>query len=155
MSVYVADERSDPAVGVDLGRLTRLARYVAADRGVPEAMELSVLCVDREAMTALNERHMGAQGPTDVLAFPIDEPGETLPGEPAVLGDVVVCPEIAGEQATERGATAQAEIDVLVVHGILHLLGHDHAEEGEREEMFGLTDRLLHTFTATEEEAAR
>lgn len=154
MSVYVADERADAGVLVDLDRLAGLSRYVAAQQGVPEAMELSVLCVDRETMTGLNERHMGADGPTDVLAFPIDEPGETLPGEPAVLGDVVVCPDVASRQAAERGVATHAEIDLLVVHGILHLLGYDHAEEDERREMFALTDRLLAGFEA-EGEAAR
>jgi probable rRNA maturation factor len=149
MAVFVADERTgvEPAAPVvDLDRLQRLARHVLRARRVPDAMEVSVLCVDRPTIAALNERHMGKDGPTDVLAFPMDMPGESLSDEPAILGDVVLCPAVAAEQAPAHGATAQGEMDLLVVHGILHLLGFDHAEPGEKAEMFGLTDRLLASF---------
>ncbi|WP_370326818.1 rRNA maturation RNase YbeY [Euzebya sp.] len=148
MTVFVADEQAE--VAVDLPRLRRLAQHVCADRGVPDAMEVSVLCVDAEAITALNRTHMGSDRPTDVLAFPLDQPGETTPGDVAILGDVVLCPAVAAAQAPEHGKTAQAEMDLLVVHGLLHLLGHDHAEEGERAHMFGLTDDLLASFDAVE-----
>jgi probable rRNA maturation factor len=144
MAVFVADEQSD--VDVDTDRLRRLAQHVLADRAVPDGMEVSVLCVDVEAIAALNRTHMGAEGPTDVLAFPLDQPGETTLGEIAILGDVVLCPAVAAEQAPDHGRSAQAEMDLLVVHGLLHLLGHDHAEPTERDEMFGLTDRLLAGF---------
>jgi probable rRNA maturation factor len=149
MAVFVADERTDvdpSAPAVDVDRLQRLARHVLRAQRVPDAMEVSVLCVDRPAIAALNERHMGKAGPTDVLAFPMDMPGESLSDEPAILGDVVLCPAVAAEQAPAHGSTAQGEMDLLVVHGILHLLGFDHAEPEERAEMFGLTDRLLGTF---------
>lgn len=148
MAVFVADEQaaSGEAPVVDAERLQRLALHVLSDRRVPDAMELSILCVDREDMAQLNGHHMGKQGPTDVLAFPMDLPGETLPGEPAILGDVVLCPAVAAQQAGERGRPFEAELDLLLVHGILHLLGHDHAEPEERAEMFGLTDRLLASF---------
>jgi probable rRNA maturation factor len=139
-AIYIADEQGRP---VDVERLRDLAGHVLADRRVPPAMELNVLCVDRDAMTALNQTHMGGTGPTDVLAFPMDLPGENLGGEPAILGDVVLCPEIAAAQAADHGVTETAELELLLVHGILHLLGHDHAEEEERREMFGLTDRIL------------
>jgi len=99
-------------------------------------------------MAALNAHHMGEQGPTDVLAFPMDLPGETSAGEPAILGDVVLCPEVAEAQAGAHGQPARAELELLTVHGILHLLGHDHAEPEERDEMFGLTDRLLAAWRA-------
>lgn len=145
MSVFVADEQRRP---VDLDHLRRLADFVMAERRVPDAMELSVLCVDREAIAALNEHHLDGEGPTDVLAFPIDLPGETPPGEPAILGDVVLCPDVAADQAPDHGATVEAELELLLVHGILHLLGHDHAEHGEKERMFQLTDRLLADFRA-------
>lgn len=147
MAVFVADEQTQP---VDVDRLRRLATYVLAEQRVPPAMEVSVLCVDTAAITELNVRHMDASGPTDVLAFPIDLPGESRPGEPAVLGDVVVCPEVAARQAPEHGKTTDAEIDLLVVHGLLHLLGMDHAEPAERDAMFGLTDRLLAGFSSRE-----
>jgi probable rRNA maturation factor len=145
MAVFVADEQTRP---VDADRLRRLADFVLADLRVPTVMELSVLCVDRDAITALNEHHMDAEGPTDVLAFPIDMPGETEAGQPSLLGDVVLCPDVAAEQAPAHGTTAEEELDLLLVHGILHLLGHDHAEPEERRAMSSLTDRLLGEFRA-------
>lgn len=148
MSVFVADEQS--SVAVDCRRLERLASYVLAELRVPRAMELAVLCVDRDTIAALNAQHMGVEGATDVLAFPIDLPGETTAGEPALLGDVVLCPEVAAAAVAARSPGAphgkRDEVDLLVVHGILHLLGHDHAEPEERATMFGLTDRLLAAF---------
>jgi probable rRNA maturation factor len=78
-----------------------------------------------------------------VLAFPIDEPGESPPAGPAILGDVVLCPAVAHRQAAERGGSPHAELQLLTVHGLLHLLGMDHAEPDEEREMFALTDRLL------------
>jgi probable rRNA maturation factor len=145
MAVFVADEQTRP---VDTDHLRRLADFVLRELRIPTAMELSVLCVERDAMAALNAHHMGEEGPTDVLAFPMDLPGETTPGEPSILGDVVLCPQVAETQAGEHGQSAVAELELLTVHGILHLLGHDHAEPGERDEMFGLTDRLLAAFRA-------
>ncbi|MDP9405718.1 MAG: rRNA maturation RNase YbeY [Actinomycetota bacterium] len=147
MAVFVADEQEHSVNG---DRLRRLATYVLAAQRVPDAMELSVLCVDRTAIAQLNAHHMDSDGPTDVLAFPMDVPGETRPGEPAILGDVVVCPEVAAAQAPAHGTTTQGEIDLLVVHGILHLLGHDHAEPAQRDAMFGLTDRLLAGFSGAD-----
>jgi probable rRNA maturation factor len=144
MAVFVADEQQSGPV--DLDRLRRLAEHVLADQGVPEAMDTSILLVDRATIAELNERHLEQRGPTDVLAFPMDLPGETPAGEPAILGDVVVCPDIARRQASERGKPLQAELDLLVVHGLLHLLGHDHADPDERAEMFALTERLLASF---------
>ena len=147
MAVFVADEQTDP---VDVDRLLRLAAFVLADQNVPEAMEVSLLFVDSDSIAQLNAHHMDAEGPTDVLAFPMDLPGETRPGEPTILGDVVVCPTIAAAQAPGHGATPAAEMELLVVHGLLHLLGHDHAEADERRRMFSLTDRLLADFRTGE-----
>lgn len=148
MGVFVADEQND--IDVDADRLRQLATFVLADQQVSPAMEVSVLCVDTDAITALNRTHMGVDGPTDVLAFPLDAPGETMHGDTAILGDVVLCPAIAAAQAAEHGKSTQAETDLLVVHGLLHLLGHDHAEEEEKAVMFGLTARLLDDFAAHE-----
>ena len=153
MTVFVADERDgavDPDGGLPVSaeRLRDLAAFVARERRVPEDMELSVLCVTRDAMAELNRAHMGGEGPTDVLAFPMDLPGESMPGAPAVLGDVVLCPEVAAEQAREAGHDVGAELEMLLVHGILHLLGYDHAEPDERREMFELTERLLDRWRA-------
>jgi probable rRNA maturation factor len=143
MPVFLADEQDVDADGDDL---VAVARHVAAARGVPDDMELSLLLVDARTIAELNEQHLGKAGPTDVLAFPIDEPGEADPDEPAILGDVVLCPEVAGEQASTFGRTPQQELRLLTVHGILHLLGMDHAEPEEEREMFALTDELLASY---------
>jgi probable rRNA maturation factor len=143
VAVFVADEQDRP---VDPDDLAALARHVLADRGVPPDMELSLLLVDQPTITALNREHLGEEGATDVLAFPIDEPGESPAGVPAVLGDVVLCPAVAERQAADAGHRVRDELRLLTVHGILHLLGMDHAEPGEEREMFGLTDRLLDSY---------
>lgn len=140
MAVYLADEQ---AIDVDTDDLLALGRHVLAARGVPDDMELALLLVDEETIAGLNQEHLGKQGPTDVLAFPIDEPGETPPGVPSILGDVVLCPAIAHAQAPRFGRTPHDELRMLTVHGILHLLGMDHATPADEAEMFGLTDELL------------
>ncbi|MDP8978592.1 MAG: rRNA maturation RNase YbeY [Actinomycetota bacterium] len=143
MSVVVSDEQHHP---LDADRLRALAGHILADRGAPAGMELSILCVEPAVIARLNARHLGVDDATDVLAFPIDPPGDDPGGPPRLLGDVVVCPEVAAEQAAARERPLQDELDLLVVHGILHLLGHDHAEPAERDAMFALTDRLLTGF---------
>jgi probable rRNA maturation factor len=143
VAVFLSDEQARDVDGEDL---VALARHVAAERRVPEDMELSLLLVDRDTIAALNRQHLGKEGPTDVLAFPIDEPGETPSGAPAVLGDVVLCPDVAAEQAADRPHSEHEELQLLTVHGILHLLGMDHAEPDQEREMFGLTDELLASY---------
>ena len=138
--VYLADEQDR---AVDAEDLLALARHVLAQRRVPSDMEVALLLVDRDTIAQLNATHMGTDGPTDVLAFPIDEPGESPPDVPAVLGDVVLCPEVAAQQAPRFGRSAHDELRLLTVHGLLHLLGMDHAEPTEEREMFALTDELL------------
>jgi probable rRNA maturation factor len=140
VAVYLADEQD---LEVDAEDLLGLARHVLAERRVPGDMELALLLVDRDTITALNAEHLGKDGPTDVLAFPIDEPGESPPDTPAILGDVVLCPAVAHEQAEGLGRTPHDELRLLTVHGILHLLGMDHAEPDEERAMFALTDELL------------
>lgn len=143
MPVFLSDEQD---VAVDAEDLVDLARHVLAARQVPESMQLALLLVDRATIAELNTAHLGGTGATDVLAFPIDAPDEVPDGAPGVLGDVVVCPAVATEQADERGVAG--EMRLLVVHGILHLLGMDHAEPAEEREMFSLTDRLLDSYRA-------
>ncbi|WP_052668393.1 rRNA maturation RNase YbeY [Nitriliruptor alkaliphilus] len=140
MAVYLADEQD---LDIDAEDLLDLARHVLAERRVPGDMELALLLVDRDTIAALNAEHLGKDGPTDVLAFPIDEPGESPPDTPAILGDVVLCPAVAHEQAEGLGRTPHDELRLLTVHGILHLLGMDHAEPDEERAMFTLTDELL------------
>ena len=140
MPVFLADEQD---VDVDADDLVALAQRVLAAQRVPADMEVALLLVDEDTIAGLNRQHLGHEGPTDVLAFPIDEPGESPPAGPAILGDVVVCPTVAHRQANERGVAAHAELQLLTVHGLLHLLGMDHAEPEEEREMFALTDQLL------------
>jgi probable rRNA maturation factor len=146
MSIEIANESG--AV-VDTRSLHALARHVLDGMGVNPLVELSIRLVEVDAMTALHEHFMNEPGPTDVLAFPMDElddrrddnDDESLP--PTLLGDVVLCPVVAERQAAEAGHSTEAELHLLCTHGILHLLGYDHADEAEEREMFGLQKRLL------------
>lgn len=150
MAVFLSDEQP---VEVDGDDLVALARHVLDEQRVPADMELSLLLVDARTIASLNAAHMDKEGPTDVLAFPIDEPGETPPGPPAILGDVVLCPEVAREQAAGLGRAPAEELRLLVVHGILHLLGMDHADAAQEAAMFGRTDELLASYAAAREES--
>ena len=147
MSIDVVNESPVP---VDAEALSRLARFALDRLKVHAHAELSLLLVDTEAMSVLHERWMGEPGPTDVLSFEMDElrPGsddeEPLPG---LLGDVVLCPQVAADQARTAGHSLADELDLLTVHGILHLLGFDHAEPAEHEQMFTLQARLLAEWT--------
>ena len=152
MSIEIANESG---VAVDEAGLAALARHVLDAMRVHPLAELSVLLVDEAAMADLHQRWMGEPGPTDVLAFPMDELWPPPPGgsqadhggdgeaAPGLLGDVVLCPQVAVEQARKAEHTVQDELDLLCTHGILHLLGYDHAEPEEHATMFGLQDRLL------------
>ncbi|MFD0773999.1 rRNA maturation RNase YbeY [Streptomonospora algeriensis] len=151
MSIDVANESGVPA---DEERLSRLARYVLDAMRIHPLAELSIVLVDEEPMTELHVRWMDEPGPTDVLSFPMDElrPGgqDDRPSEPGVLGDVIICPQVAARQAEKAGHSAQEETDLLCTHGILHLLGYDHAEPDEHKEMFGLQGELLAGWRAGE-----
>ncbi len=136
---------------VDEAEVAALARYVLDEMHVHPQTDLSVLLVDVAVMTDLHVRWMDEAGPTDVLSFPMDElrPGrDDEPSPPGLLGDVVLCPEVAAEQARTAGHSTAEELLLLTSHGILHLLGYDHAEPDEEKEMFALQRRLLLTFLA-------
>ena len=118
---------------------------------VADGAELAIMFVDESAMEQLHVQWMDEPGPTDVLSFPMDElrPGTAESPTPAgLLGDIVVCPTVAARQALTAGHTADEEMLLLTTHGILHLLGYDHAEPDEEREMFALQRRLLLTFLA-------
>jgi len=151
MSIDIANEAG---IDVDEAGLAAVARFALDQLGIHSLAELSVLLVDERTMTELHERWMGEPGPTDVLAFPMDElrpphmggrrAGDPEPGgDPGLLGDVVLCPQVAAEQAEKAGHSTQDELELLCVHGILHLLGYDHAEPDEHAAMFGQQDQLL------------
>ncbi|NAZ81215.1 rRNA maturation RNase YbeY [Kineococcus sp. R8] len=153
MSVDVVDESSfAQGRGVDTVEVSRLARHVLDEMRVHPLAELSVLLVDTEAMARLHVQWMDEPGATDVMSFPMDQlrPGrEGGTSEPGLLGDVVVCPQVAAEQAAAAGHATADEVLLLVTHGILHLLGYDHAEPDEEREMFTLQRRLVLGFLAS------
>lgn len=148
MSIEVGNESG---VAADEVEIAALARHVLAAMHVHPQADLSVLLVDEAAMEQLHVQWMDEPGPTDVMSFPMDElrPGtEAQESTPGLLGDVVVCPQVALRQASEAGHSAEKELLLLTTHGILHLLGYDHAEPDEEQEMFRLQRRLLLTFLA-------
>jgi len=143
VSIEVLDESGQ---GIDVKHLGSLSRFVLEQMRVHPLAELCVKLVDVDTITELNVKWMDGDGPTDVLAFPMDELRPGLVNEEpeeGILGDIMVCPEIAATQATTAGHSTEAELELLTTHGILHLLGYDHAEPEEHQEMFGLQDRLL------------
>lgn len=150
MSVEINNES-----GVDVAeaRIGRLAAFVLESMHVHPETELSVMFVDESAIEQLHVQWMNEPGPTDVLSFPMDElrPGRVDAPTPAgLLGDIVVCPQVAQAQAENAGHDLPQEIAVLVTHGMLHLLGFDHATPTEEAEMFGLQRDLLLSFAMRE-----
>jgi probable rRNA maturation factor len=148
LSIEVLDESGQ---GLDVQNLASLSRFVMDKMRVHPLAELCIKAVDEDTITLLNRQWMEKDGPTDVLAFPMDELRPGLVNEDpeeGVLGDLVLCPEIAAKQAVTAGHSTEAEIELLTVHGILHLLGYDHAEPDEHQVMFGLQDALLEEWRA-------
>ncbi|UPK73670.1 rRNA maturation RNase YbeY [Nocardioidaceae bacterium SCSIO 66511] len=143
MNVDVLDEAG---TGVEVAHLVRLSRFVMSEMRLHPATEMSIRLVDSDTIAAMNEQWMGHEGPTDVLSFPLDEltPGsDDEPADEGYLGDIALCVSYAAAQAPQNGNTTLQEVELLTVHGILHLLGYDHAEPDEHRVMFGLQDELL------------
>ncbi|MCK6094855.1 rRNA maturation RNase YbeY [Micrococcus sp. EYE_162] len=136
--------------GIDVPErdLLGMARHVYARLHVHELAETAVTVVDADRMAQLHEEWMDLPGPTDVMSLPMDEitPGAPETPSEGVLGDVVLCPEVAAEQAARGGHTRDDELMLLLTHGMLHLLGYDHMDEEDRVEMFELQDRLVSEF---------
>lgn len=138
MSVFLADEQSD---SVDIDDLHTLAEMVLAEERYPKEAEVTLLFVDESEMTAYNERFLERTGPTDVLAFPVEDliPGVAPDigphGPPMLLGDVVISPAYVRRQAADYEVSFEDEIALMVTHGILHLLGYDHRTDDEAERM--------------------
>ena len=150
MSIEVLNES-----GHDLAvtELAALSRFVMDQMRVHPLAELCIKAVDEETIAELNAKWMDTEGVTDVLAFPMDELRPGLVNEEpeeGVLGDLVLCPAVAERQGETAGHGTLAEVELLTVHGILHLLGYDHAEPDEHAEMFGLQDRLLAEWRAVD-----
>jgi probable rRNA maturation factor len=149
MSIEVNNESG---VEVDEAEFAALARYVLDAMHVHPQTDLSILLVGVDVMSQLHVQWMDEPGPTDVLSFPMDElrPGREGEQSPAgLLGDVVLCPDVAAAQARVAGHSTAEELLLLTTHGILHLLGYDHAEPEEEREMFALQRQLLLTFLAS------
>ena len=145
------DVTNESGARIEEMEFVSLARHVLDAMHVHPQAELEIRFVTRADMTDLNEQWMAEEGPTDVLSFPMDElrPGaEGDPSEEGILGSVVLCPQVAAEQAREAGHSAVEEMPLLTTHGILHLLGFDHAEPEDEREMFALQRHLLLTFLA-------
>ena len=138
---------------VDEARVLALASFALDQLRIHPDAELAIQFVNEDAMTTLHVQWMDEPGPTDVLSFPMDElrPGnETEISGPGLLGDIVVCPQVAATQAIAAGHETINEILLLTTHGILHLLGFDHAEPEEEKEMFGLQREILEAFYESE-----
>lgn len=150
MSIEINNESG---VEIDEAAVLRLATFVLDAMYVHPDSDLSIVFSDPAAMETLHVQWMDEPGPTDVLSFPMDElrPGSierrTPPG---LLGDIVVCPQVAQTQAAAAGHSELAEMQMLIAHGILHLLGFDHADPEEHRQMFGIQDDLLARFARAE-----
>ena len=158
MSIEVANESG---IAVDESLIVSVARYALDAMGVSPAVELAITAVTTDAMSELHERWMDEPGPTDVMAFPMDELAEDARRPdapdlgPALLGDIVLCPAFAQDQARKAGHGLPDELHLLTVHGVLHLLGYDHGEPDQEREMFALQDKLLGEWRAARERVAR
>ncbi|MFV0372670.1 rRNA maturation RNase YbeY [Microbacterium sp.] len=155
MTIEISNESG---VDVDETVLLRATEHSLAELHVSPDAELAILLIDEGAMEALHVQWMDEPGPTDVLSFPMDElrPGtEEMPTPPGLLGDIVLCPQVAETQAQAAGHPTMDELVMLATHGLLHLLGFDHAEPAEEREMFGLQRDLIVSFQHAERRRRR
>lgn len=129
MLVRVSSNREPEPLAFDA--FERLAVFVLRMEEAPDAVELSISLVGADEIAVLNEQYRGVVGPTDVLSFGCDEPEPVESDEPIAIGDVVIAPEVAEKQAAELAQTVESELDLLLVHGVLHLLGYDHEDDAD------------------------
>ena len=154
MSIELNNESE---IALDEARVLRLATFALDHMRIHPNADLSIVFVDEPAMEQLHIQWMDEPGATDVLSFPMDElrpggEGELTP--PGLLGDIVICPQVAEKQAVSAGHEAINEILLLTTHGILHLLGFDHAEPDDHAEMFGIQGDILRDFYSSEPSAS-
>jgi probable rRNA maturation factor len=155
MTIEITNESG---VEVDEAKLLRLADYALGELRVSRDADLAIMLVDEGAMEALHVQWMDEPGPTDVLSFPMDElrPGtDDMPTPAGLLGDIVLCPQVAETQARDARHSTLDELVMLTTHGMLHLLGFDHAEPDEEREMFGLQRELIIGFEHSERRRPR
>ena len=144
---------NESTIEIDETRVLRLVEYILGAMHVSPDAELAIVLVDEGAMEALHVQWMDEPGPTDVLSFPMDElrPGtDDAPTPPGLLGDIVLCPQVAETQAQAAGHSTLDELILLTTHGLLHLLGFDHAEPEEEKVMFGIQRDILLGFHIAE-----
>lgn len=156
IDLYASDEQD--YVKMNVTKWSQLAESALHDEGVRGSAEVSLIFVDEDAIADLNQRFMGKSGPTDVLSFPIDDepiptPGavvevgeEPHPEIPQLVGDIVICPSVAANNAIDHGVSFEDEVALLVVHGVLHLLGWDHMVDEEAEKMEAREQELLQRY---------
>jgi probable rRNA maturation factor len=156
IDLYAADEQD--YVKMNVAKWSQLAESALQDEGVRGSAEVSLIFVDEDAIADLNERFMGKSGPTDVLSFPIDDEPIPAPGGvtdssegaefdiPQLVGDIVICPSVAANNAIDHGVSFEDEVALLVVHGVLHLLGWDHMVDDEAEKMEAREQELLQRY---------
>jgi probable rRNA maturation factor len=152
------DINNESGLEVDSPGLVRLATFALDQLRIHPQAELSILLVDEETMGAYHQKYLGEGGPTDVLSFPMDELRPPTDGEEppeGLLGDIVLCPAVTNRQAKEHGRSTTAESEYLLVHGLLHLLGFDHAEVEDKAEMFALKDKIIASWAARRPDRAR
>lgn len=147
MSVEVTNET---IWDIDVKAFSDLGLWVMDQMRVSTQSDLTILFVDPDPIAELHERWMSLEGPTDVMSFPMDElrPGDGKTTMEGVLGDLVICPWVAAQQAAAAGHSTMQEMMLLTIHGILHLLGYDHVTPEQERQMFGLQRQLLLTFLA-------
>ena len=146
MSVEIANESG---TDIPLEHLQDLIVFALQELRVHDEADVSVIAVDEEAMAELHKQWMGQSGPTDVLSFPMDEPRPPGPGDgpvSGILGDIVLCPTYIQAQAERAGHALDTELQLLTIHGLLHLLGFDHGTPSDEKEMFSLQDGVLGKF---------
>lgn len=147
MQISVVSHREPEPL--DLLAFERLAGFVLEREDAPAAVELSIAVVEIAEMAELNGVYRDKEGPTDVLSFPCDDPCAVVgPDEPVTLGDVVIAPEVAERQAVEYGHTVEEELNLLLVHGVLHLLGYDHEDDADASVMQARERVLLEAWQA-------
>lgn len=140
------DLTNESGLEADERGLIALTRYAMDTLRIHPEAEVSILLVDEDTMGQYHERFMGEPGPTDVLSFPMDElrpPSDDEDPPQGLLGDIVLCPAVTARQAADMGRTPDQEAEYLLVHGLLHLLGFDHAEPDEKKVMFDLNDAII------------
>lgn len=146
------DEHVEDSV-IDRERISRLVDHVAKRLELPDSAEVSITFISDDEIHELNLKYRGIDSPTDVLSFECDGIEDDFPDSPdegLILGDIMISPSVATRQAAEHDSTPAEEIDLLTIHGMLHLCGYDHIDDDEAEEMESLQDSILAEWKTSE-----